>query len=111
MNLDRMLLHSPEIALGWNAMFGAIRGKITLEPKLKELAICYVGHLNGAKYEIDQHRTVYIDELKGDAKILETALQDRLDDLPKLERNALLLCQQMTFGCKVQNGLLIDLQS
>jgi hypothetical protein len=38
MNLDRMLLNSPEFAQGWNTMFGAIRGKLAVSLKLRELA-------------------------------------------------------------------------
>lgn len=53
--LDRMLLHSPPLALGWNALLDAVRSRLTLEPRLRELAICAVGVLNGAEYEIDQH--------------------------------------------------------
>src|SRR5689334_23077714 len=53
--LDRMLLHSPPLALGWNALLDAVRSRLTLEPRLRELAICAVGSLNGANYEIEQH--------------------------------------------------------
>lgn len=53
--LDRMLLHSPPLALGWNALLDAVRSRLTLQPRLRELVICAVGVLNGAEYEIDQH--------------------------------------------------------
>jgi len=43
MNLDRMLLNSPEFAQGWNTMFGAIRGKLAVSVKLWELAIVKSG--------------------------------------------------------------------
>ena len=39
LNLDRMLLHSPPVAMGWNRMMGAVRGDLALSPKLKELAM------------------------------------------------------------------------
>lgn len=54
-NLDRMLLHSPPLASGWNALLGAVRGKLTLEAKLREIAICAVASLNGAEYEFHHH--------------------------------------------------------
>lgn len=50
-----MLLHSPPFALGWNTLLGAVRSQLTLSPRLRELAICAVGALNGAAYEIHQH--------------------------------------------------------
>jgi alkylhydroperoxidase family enzyme len=53
--LDRMLLHSPPLASGWNALLDAVRSRLTLEPRLRELAICAIGWLNGAHYEIEQH--------------------------------------------------------
>ena len=57
MNLDRMLLHSPEVARGWNEFFGALRSdtKLSLNPKFRELAICSIAVLNSAEYEFFQH--------------------------------------------------------
>ena len=55
LNLDRMLLHSPEFAKGWNTMFAAIRGKLALSPRLRELSIMAIGTLNKADYEWFQH--------------------------------------------------------
>src|SRR5438552_10592805 len=39
LNLDRILLHSPNFTKGWNTMFGAIRNQLSLPGKLRELAI------------------------------------------------------------------------
>src|SRR6185369_16705291 len=55
LNLDRMLLHSPNFAKGWNGMFGAIRNQLSAPPKLRELVIMAVGALNRADYEWAQH--------------------------------------------------------
>lgn len=55
LNLDRMLLHSPTYAGGWNALLGAVRGELTLPSRLRELAICAVARLTGAEYEWGQH--------------------------------------------------------
>lgn len=54
-HLDRMLLHSPQLASGWNALLGAVRGKLSLDAKLREIAICAVASLNGAEYEFHHH--------------------------------------------------------
>ena len=55
LNLDRLLLHSPELAQGWNAYLGAVRNRLVLAPKLRELAMCAVAMLNGAEYEFVHH--------------------------------------------------------
>ena len=51
LNLDRILLHSPNFTKGWNTMFGAIRNQLSLPGKLRELAIMQIGVLNKAEYE------------------------------------------------------------
>lgn len=61
MNLDRMLLHSPPYAEGWNLMLGRVRRELALDAKLRELAICTVALLNGAIYELHHHRPVWMD--------------------------------------------------
>lgn len=52
---DRIVLHAPEFAHGWNEIALAVRHRLTLSPKLRELAICAVGKLNGADYEVLKH--------------------------------------------------------
>ena len=60
LNLDRMLLHSPPFARGWNAFLGAVRSELDLAPKLRELAICVVAVINGADYEFNQHAPLFV---------------------------------------------------
>ncbi len=55
LNLDRLLLYSPELAQGWNAYLGAVRNQLVLSPKLREIAMCTVAVLNGAEYEFVHH--------------------------------------------------------
>jgi alkylhydroperoxidase family enzyme len=55
LNLDRMLLHSPALAAGWNAYLRAVRNELSLDPLLRELAMCAVASLNGADYEFIHH--------------------------------------------------------
>jgi alkylhydroperoxidase family enzyme len=59
LNLDRMLLVSPALARGWNTHLGAVRAGLTLDARLRELAICAVAVLNGADYELEQHLPLY----------------------------------------------------
>jgi alkylhydroperoxidase family enzyme len=60
LNLDRMLLHSPAFARGWNAFLGEVRTGLELSPKLRELAMCVVAVLNGAEYEFLHHAPLFI---------------------------------------------------
>ncbi|MDM0058877.1 carboxymuconolactone decarboxylase family protein [Variovorax fucosicus] len=57
-NLDRLLLNSPELASGWNTFLGAVRQRLSLPAKLRELAICAVAVLNKADYEHAHHLPV-----------------------------------------------------
>ena len=54
-SLDRMLLHSPAIADGWNNFLGAIRTRAVLAADLRELVILRVAALNDAAYEWNAH--------------------------------------------------------
>ncbi len=55
LNLDRMLLHSPPFARGWNEFLGEVRTGLNIPARLRELAICGVAMLNGAAYEFLHH--------------------------------------------------------
>jgi len=60
LNLDRMLLHSPPFASGWNTFLREVRTNLDVSPKLRELAICGVAVLNGADYEFGQHAPEFL---------------------------------------------------
>ncbi|KAI5295644.1 hypothetical protein KEM52_000724 [Ascosphaera acerosa] len=53
--LDLALLHSPEVADGWNSFIGAIRSRTSVDSGLMELAVCRIAVLNGAVYEWNAH--------------------------------------------------------
>ena len=55
LNLYRMLLNSPPVADGWLHLGTAVRHQAQLGGGSRELAICRVGQLNGARYEWDHH--------------------------------------------------------
>jgi alkylhydroperoxidase family enzyme len=61
LHLDRMLLHSPPYARGWNALLGAVRGELGLPARLRELAICAVAALTGAEYEFHHHAPLFLE--------------------------------------------------
>ena len=99
LNLDRMLLHSPPFAAGWNVFLGAVRNGLSLRADWRELAICFIAILNRADYELAQHAPEYLAS-GGHAAALE-ALQRGQDCLldPALsgdERTVLLLTLAMT---------------
>lgn len=101
LNLDRMLLHSPSYAKAWNGMFAAIRGQLSLAPKLRELAIMAIGALNRAEYEWAQHEGEFLkaggtgEQLGALRKdVAAASLDARLFD--ESERAALALTLEMT---------------
>ena len=56
--LDRLLLHSPPVAEGWNAMLGALRTGTTLPGDVRELVILRVAVLNDAAFEWAAHEPI-----------------------------------------------------
>lgn len=108
LNLDRMLLHSPPFAKGWNAFLGEVRTGLELSPKLRELAMCVVAVLNGAAYEFGHHAPEFI-KAGGNAQQVE-AMQ-RPETLGKdfsvfdsSERAAILLTIEMTRQVEVSDA-------
>jgi alkylhydroperoxidase family enzyme len=100
LNLDRILLYNEKVAHGWNQYFGALRNSLSLDPKLRELAICYVGVLNKADYEVIQHTTDYV-KFGGTIDEIEDLRMQNLDSFSESEKLILQLCEQMTFGNQV----------
>ena len=97
LKLDRMLLHSPPFATGWNTFLANVRTDLTVSSKLAELAICYVAVLNKASYELEQHAPIYIDA--GGTEQQLAALQQEMLDVAlfePLEVAVLELTYQMT---------------
>jgi alkylhydroperoxidase family enzyme len=109
-NLDRMLLHSPPFAKGWNALLGAVRRDLEISPRVRELCICAVARLNDAGYEWYQHAPEFLDAGGPQAQL------DALDDVDaaardtklfdEAERAALALTIEMTRGVKVSDTTL-----
>ncbi len=105
LNLDRMLLHSPNFAKGWNGMFAAIRGQLSLPPKLRELSIMAIGSLEQADYEWAQHEKEFLaaggtaEQLKA-LRNVPAAMKDakRFDEA---ERATLALTVEMTRTVRV----------
>ncbi|MFI1706586.1 carboxymuconolactone decarboxylase family protein [Streptomyces griseoruber] len=69
--LDRMLLHSPQLADGWNSLLGAIRGRLRLGADLRESVILRIAVLNRAPYEWTAHEPEARRAGLGDAELAE----------------------------------------
>lgn len=110
LNLDRMLLHSPPYAQGWNALLGAVRRSLQLDAQVRELAICAVARLNDAPYELYQHAPEYLAAGGAQAKLdlladVAAAARDAAT-FDERERAALALTLEMTRGVKVGDATL-----
>lgn len=114
LNLDRMLLHSPPMAQGWNGFLGAIRKDLDVSPLLRELAICAVAKFNRAEYEWAQHAPEFLAAGGSQAQL------DALVDIEKapdsavfsqLERLVLKLTGEMTRNIEVARPTMNALSS
>ena len=115
LNLDRMLLHSPPIARGWNTFMGAIRRELDVAPLLRELAICAVAKLNRAEYEWIQHAPEFLaaggTQTQLDAMLnVETASANEIA-FNVLERLVLKLTEEMSRNISVSAATLDALRA
>jgi alkylhydroperoxidase family enzyme len=74
--LDRMLLHSPQLADGWNGLLGAIRSRLGLPSDIRESVILRIAVLNGAPYEWAAHEPEARRAGLGDAELAELRRED-----------------------------------
>jgi alkylhydroperoxidase family enzyme len=108
LNLDRILLHSPNFAKGWNTMFGAIRNQLAVPAKLREVAIMAIGTLNQADYEWAQHEKEFLKAGGTEAQLaalknVGSAMKnEKLFD--ESERATLALTSEMTRSIKVSDA-------
>ncbi len=106
--LDRLLLHSPELTRGWNTYLAAVRTRLGLPPRLRELAICAVAVLNQAEYEFFHHAPEFLKAGGTQAQLdavrdVDAAIADagRFD---AAERAVLALTAEMTRNVKVSDA-------
>jgi alkylhydroperoxidase family enzyme len=114
LNLDRMLLNSPAYAVGWNTFLGAVRNALSLDPKLRELAICAVAVLNRADYELLQHAPEWLATGGTEAQLqrlqdFDAALQDQAL-FSATERAVLQLSLEMTRHVQVSDACFTRVQ-
>jgi alkylhydroperoxidase family enzyme len=54
-NVYKLLLHSPDVASAWLDLVNAVRWKVDLEGRLREVVIVRIGYLNRSNYVVKQH--------------------------------------------------------
>ena len=115
LNLDRMLLHSPPIARGWNTFMGGIRRDLDVAPLLRELAICAVAKLNRAEYEWIQHAPEFLaaggTQTQLDAMLDIERASDNSGAFNVLERLVLKLTEEMSRNISVSAATLDALRA
>lgn len=117
LNLDRILLHAPEVAMGWNSFFGAIRERMGLDGQVRELVINAISVLNDAPYEWYQHAPVYLAEggseqkLKALRQIFRSDFHEKYPQtFTRVELLALSLTRQLTMQVNAPRELMLELQ-
>ena len=107
LNLDRQLLYSPAFAQGWNALLGAVRTQLKVDPKLRELAMCVVAVLNGAEYEYVHHAPEFV---RAGGKEVQITAVHRMSShdidaslFDEVENATIALSAQMTKKVKVED--------
>ncbi|HEY5673349.1 MAG TPA: carboxymuconolactone decarboxylase family protein [Malonomonas sp.] len=108
LNLDRMLLHSPAFASGWNALLGEVRGKLSLPARQHELAICAVAVLTDAEYEYHHHAPEYLraggtEEELSELQLLKEDCEE-LTLFAQSDRAILMLAREMTLSIRISDA-------
>ena len=113
-NLDRMLLHSIPVARGWNVFIGEIRENLSLDPKLRELAMCGVAVLNGAEYEFFHHAPPFLKAGGTEEQVKALRHIGKLsfpkDHFDGVELDTVKLTLQMTRNIVVDKAVIQDLK-
>ena len=105
--LDRLLLHSPPVAEGWNQMMGKVRQDLALDPMLRELAICAVAVFNHADYEMHHHAPVFIQHGGTQAQLEALAELEAPEESPLFDdaqRAVLKMSRESTRGVHISDA-------
>ena len=108
LNLDRMLLRSPVFAAGWNGFMGAIRTQLSLDPCLRELAICTVAVETDAAYEWSQHAPEFLAAGGSEAHLQALQAPDpaaNIHAFDATQRAVIALAQAMTREVRVDDAV------
>lgn len=103
--LDKMLLHSPPVASGWNTYLGKIRQESLLAGDIRELAILRVAVLNDCDYEWAAHEPVALKEGLPRESVEALKLTDAAVALSPREAAACSFTDAMTRDVQVSDEL------
>lgn len=109
--LDKALLWSEPLARGWNTYLRAVRTELPTSRKLRELGICTVALLTGARYEYQHHAPDFLAAGGTPAQLeaLHVFVQADPRGLPsdpaldEVERLVIRYAAQMTLDVKVSD--------
>ena len=111
-NLDKALLWSEPLARGWNVYLKAVRTELPTSRKLRELAICTVALLTGARYEYHHHAPDFLAaggtpaELAALDRVVAADMRRAADAaLGPLEQLVIRYAAQMTLDVTVDDAL------
>ncbi|GFN25261.1 carboxymuconolactone decarboxylase [Achromobacter denitrificans] len=112
--LYQVLLNSPAVVEGWEAMLTAIRQKTSLPPRLREMIILRVATLNRAPYEFEAHVPHAV--AAGMPRALVDALRDGpppadVEGLAPGEADVLALTDVMTRDIEVPDAVFAPLRA
>ena len=113
-NLDRALLWSEPLALGWNTFVRAIRQELSISPRLREIAICSVAAVTNADYEFDHHSPEYVKAGCDAALVPKLRDQDRAagdQEFTEDERLAIRYAVAMTRTVQVPDELFKEVRA
>jgi alkylhydroperoxidase family enzyme len=122
-NLYRALVHSPNTARQFGALGMHIRYEMTLDPRLRELAILQVGYMARAPYEYAHHIEIgrRVGVTDDDVRAIATESAGGTSALPLLDRTVLLAARELsaapalnddtytTLSEHLDNEMLVDL--
>ncbi len=103
--LDQALLYSPQIALGWNELLGAVRERSTLPGDLRELAILVVARINDAPYEWRAHAPLALVEGLTVEQVEWLREPVGATPLTALQTAAVEFTEALTRDCRVPNDM------
>jgi alkylhydroperoxidase family enzyme len=119
LNLDKALLWSEPVAVGWNVYLRNVRTGLSTSRKLCELGICTVALLTGAHYEYHHHAPDYLKaggtqaELDALQKAVQVNPSDGVTDsrFDEMSQWVVQYAAQMTQRVKVEDALFKKLQA
>ncbi len=109
--IDRVLLKSFPLAMGWNGLLGRVRAEFELPLEYRELIMCRVAVLNRAEFEWDVHKPAYL-QAGGTQQKCEVLRTDGISSLFDDKERALLeLTDQSTRNAEVDAAVIEKLKA